>query len=88
MEKIVRRINNRTIGFVSEGKETIEEGYDILQHTEPEDIQKFGFIPEIVGRLPVIAPLEPLSDQAMLDILQNPKIARSTVSKVVPNGRS
>lgn len=76
MEKIIaRRINNRTIGFVSESKQTVEEDYDILQHTEPEDIQKFGFIPEIVGRLPVIAPLEQLSDQAMLDILQNPKNA-------------
>jgi len=76
MEKIIaRRLNNKTIGFISEGQQSIEEGYDILQHTEPEDIQKFGFIPEIVGRLPVIAPLAPLSDEAMLDILQKPKNA-------------
>lgn len=76
MEKIIaRRMNNKTIGFISEGKENIEEGYDLLEHTEPEDVQKFGFIPEIVGRLPVIAPLAPLSDEAMLDILQKPKNA-------------
>ena len=41
----------------------------------PEDLMKYGFIPEIIGRLPVIAPLEELSDNAMLSILSDPKNA-------------
>lgn len=47
----------------------------MLSRVEPEDFIKFGFIPELVGRLPVIAPLEPLSDEAMLEVLTKPKNA-------------
>ena len=42
---------------------------------QPEDLMKYGFIPELIGRLPVIAPLEELSNDALLSILSNPKNA-------------
>ena len=45
----------------------------LFSMTEPEDLMKYGFIPELIGRLPVIAPLEELSDDAMLSILSDPK---------------
>ena len=42
---------------------------------QPVDLLKYGFIPELIGRLPVISPLEELSDDALLSILSNPKNA-------------
>lgn len=72
---IARRINAKTIGFSASMKENVEETSALLSRTEPEDLIKFGFIPELVGRLPVIAPLEPLTDQAMLEVLTKPKNA-------------
>ena len=56
-------------------KENVEETSALLSRVEPEDLIKFGFIPELVGRLPVIAPLEPLTDEAMLQVLTKPKNA-------------
>ena len=47
----------------------------MLRHTEPEDLLKFGLIPEFVGRLPVIATLEDLDVDALVKILQEPKNA-------------
>jgi ATP-dependent Clp protease ATP-binding subunit ClpX len=48
---------------------------ELLGDVEPEDLMKFGFIPEFIGRLPVVTALHPLTDEAMLDILTNPKNA-------------
>jgi len=76
IEKIVaRRMNSKTIGFHSNAQKSVAESYDLLKHLEPEDLIRYGFIPELTGRLPIIAPLAPLTDQAMLDILTNPKNA-------------
>lgn len=72
---IARRINAKTIGFSASLQENVEESHALLSRVEPEDFIKFGFIPELVGRLPVIAPLEPLSDEAMLEVLTKPKNA-------------
>ncbi|MFZ9814765.1 MAG: AAA family ATPase, partial [Candidatus Kapaibacteriota bacterium] len=72
---IARRINAKTIGFSASLQENVEESHALLSRIEPEDFIKFGFIPELVGRLPVIAPLEPLSDEAMLEVLTKPKNA-------------
>lgn len=72
---IARRINAKTIGFSASLKENVVESHALLSRVEPEDFIKFGFIPELVGRLPVIAPLEPLSDEAMLEVLTKPKNA-------------
>ena len=76
MERIIaRRMQKSTIGFLAEHSEKIEEKLELLKHTEPDDLIKYGLIPEITGRLPVIAPLEELSDEAMLSILSDPKNA-------------
>lgn len=76
IEKIVaRRMSNKSIGFMAEAAISIEETAELIRHTEPQDLLRFGFIPELIGRLPVIAPLAPLTDEAMLDILTNPKNA-------------
>ncbi len=77
LEEIVeRRLGQRTIGFRS-GKDTAgklsEKGrYEILRHVEPDDLIKYGLIPELVGRLPVAAALEDLDEQALMDILYKP----------------
>ncbi|MEN9795851.1 MAG: hypothetical protein RLZZ150_828 [Bacteroidota bacterium] len=76
LEKIIaRRKRPSTMGFTAPTAATVEESTELLRHVEPEDLMSFGFIPEFIGRLPVITALDPLSDEAMLDILTNPKNA-------------
>jgi ATP-dependent Clp protease ATP-binding subunit ClpX len=76
MEKVIAtRMKNSTIGFTAGTGEIVEENLALLKHAEPQDLLKFGFIPEIIGRLPVLAALEELTDSALLDILTRPKNA-------------
>jgi ATP-dependent Clp protease ATP-binding subunit ClpX len=76
LEKIIaRRLRNSTIGFAAEESTIVKEDFGLLQDVQPEDLLYYGFIPEFIGRLPVITALHPLSDEAMLDILTNPKNA-------------
>ncbi len=76
LEKIIaRRMQTSTIGFTAESTERVEAKYELLKYTEPDDLIKYGFIPEITGRLPVITPLSELSEEAMLSILTEPKNA-------------
>jgi len=76
LEKIIaRRMRPSTIGFMANTAASVEENMELLRHVEPDDLIKFGFIPEFIGRLPVVTALDPLSDDAMLDILTNPKNA-------------
>ncbi len=76
MEKVIAtRLKNSTIGFTAESAETVEENWGLLKFAEPQDLLKFGFIPEIIGRLPVLAALDELTDSALLDILTRPKNA-------------
>jgi len=51
------------------------EDSHLFKNALPSDLQKYGFIPELIGRMPVIAPLEALSDDALLSILTDPKNA-------------
>ncbi|MEJ5287202.1 MAG: ATP-dependent Clp protease ATP-binding subunit ClpX [Candidatus Kapaibacterium sp.] len=74
LEQIVaRRLQKTTIGFTAELKPSVEETSKLLRKVEPDDLIKYGFIPELVGRLPVIAPLEDLTEEAMKRILKEPK---------------
>jgi ATP-dependent Clp protease ATP-binding subunit ClpX len=77
LEDIIRhRVGKKVIGFGTEVRRGNERGIgEILELIEPEDLLKYGFIPEIVGRLPVICTLDDLSEEAMLDILLKPKNA-------------
>ncbi len=74
LERIVeRRIGKKVIGFGQES-ERAKKG-DILQEVQPDDLIKFGMIPEFVGRLPVIATLSELTEEDLLRILVEPKNA-------------
>ncbi len=73
---IKRRIGKKVIGFNSEGTKTNElKPGEYLSMVLPEDLLKFGLIPEFVGRLPVISTLEPLDETALMRILSEPKNA-------------
>jgi ATP-dependent Clp protease ATP-binding subunit ClpX len=74
LEKIVEaRIGKRQIGFT--GKDTQKTEEDVLRLVEPEDLQRYGLIPELVGRLPVVVSLDELDEEALVRILQEPKNA-------------
>jgi ATP-dependent Clp protease ATP-binding subunit ClpX len=77
IEKIIaRRVNQNPIGFGADIKTKKEHSVDeYLPLIEPEDLLKFGMIPEFIGRLPVIATLHTLDEQALLNILTEPKNA-------------
>ena len=77
LEKVVeRRICNKSIGFGADIKTQKEKKLDeILKNTHPDDLIKFGLIPEFIGRLPVIAPLHDLDIEALKKILVEPKNA-------------
>jgi ATP-dependent Clp protease ATP-binding subunit ClpX len=73
---IEQRIGKKTLGFGAEIKNREERNIgEILSHVQPEDLIKYGLIPEFVGRLPVIATLEDLNEKALVDILTKPKNA-------------
>jgi len=74
---IRRRLGKRQIGFKSEASaaETASERSHILAQAQPEDLVEFGMIPEFVGRLPVMATLEPLDVDTLISILTEPKNA-------------
>ncbi|MEJ2202524.1 MAG: ATP-dependent Clp protease ATP-binding subunit ClpX [Gemmatimonadota bacterium] len=75
LEKIVEaRIGKRRIGFDG-GSATSKEHDNILAHLEPEDLQRYGLIPELVGRLPVNVHLDDLDEDALVRILLEPKNA-------------
>ena len=76
LEKVVqKRIGEKVIGFNSDVSGNKLEKEEILKHAAPEDLMKYGLIPEIVGRLPVLVTLEELSRDALIDILTTPKNA-------------
>lgn len=72
---IQRRMGERVIGFNSETVVTKKEESDLLSHIQPEDLLKFGLIPEFIGRLPVIVTLEELNEDALVRIMKEPKNA-------------
>ncbi len=78
IEDIIRkRLGSRRIGFVSEQEDhTSAEGRaEVLSQVMPDDVLEFGLIPELIGRLPVITPLMPLDEDALINILTVPKNA-------------
>jgi ATP-dependent Clp protease ATP-binding subunit ClpX len=78
LDKIIRkRLGRKTIGFKPEpapGDEVHDLGR-VLQQVTPDDLIEFGMIPEFVGRLPIICPLEPLDKSALVRILTEPRNA-------------
>lgn len=76
MDKVIqRRMGEKVIGFNSQIVDTKADEKDILKKIQPEDLLKFGLIPEFIGRLPVIVTLEELSKEALVRIITEPKNA-------------
>ncbi len=78
LERIIRlRSEKGGIGFSAEvkSKDDVSEVGETLRDVEPEDLIKFGLIPEFIGRLPVVATLESLDEEALMTILTQPKNA-------------
>ncbi len=74
-EVIKRRTDKSSIGFSASLKESENQKVEYLQNLEPEDLVKYGLIPEFVGRLPVLSTLHELDEESLVRILQEPKNA-------------
>lgn len=74
---IEQRIGKKSMGFVRPGENQSKEKRtaDLLQKVEPDDLVKFGMIPEFVGRIPVMASLNPLDEDTLIAILTEPRNA-------------
>ena len=72
---VAKRLGQQVIGFRQRESERVYPRQELLRYVEPEDLVKFGLIPELVGRLPVLAWLDDLSEEALVQILHLPKNA-------------
>jgi ATP-dependent Clp protease ATP-binding subunit ClpX len=76
LEPIIEsRLNARNIGFLSGSEKGNIDDHSIYKHVQHEDLLKFGIIPELIGRLPVLSALEDLDQKALVKILTEPKNA-------------
>jgi len=77
LEQIIeRRLGGRSLGFGADVQSKKQRNLsELLRHVEPEDLLKFGMIPEFIGRLPIVTALEELDETALVDILAQPKNA-------------
>jgi len=76
MDKVIqRRLGEKVIGFNTDIKHNTMQANDLLKLIQPEDLLKYGLIPEFIGRLPVIVTLEELSKDALVRIITEPKNA-------------
>lgn len=78
LDKIIEnRTSNKTMGIAADirTQQEVEKSSDLLAKVEPDDLSKFGLIPEFIGRLPAIAVLGQLDEEALMDILVRPKNA-------------
>lgn len=73
IEKVIaRRMNSKVIGYSNNNNQRIDDE-DLLKYVTHKDIRRFGMIPELIGRLPVVTYLKPLDLQAMMSILTEPR---------------
>ncbi|MGE5086344.1 MAG: ATP-dependent Clp protease ATP-binding subunit ClpX [Bacillota bacterium] len=78
LDKIIEnRTSNKTMGIAADIRtaQEVEKSSNLLAKVEPDDLSKFGLIPEFIGRLPAIAVLGQLDEEALMDILVRPKNA-------------
>lgn len=78
LEKVVdQRVGKKSIGFVQpgEGQSKEKRAADTLRYLEPDDLVKFGMIPEFIGRIPMVAVVDPLDEEALMAILTQPRSA-------------
>lgn len=74
---VEQRIGKKSMGFIQPGENQPKEkrAADVLKHLEPDDLVKFGMIPEFIGRVPVMAVVDPLDEDALAAILTEPRNA-------------
>lgn len=72
---VMKRLGRNKIGFVGEGKNGKVEKENVFRHVLPEDLIRFGMIPEFIGRVPIIAVFDELTDEELKRILTEPKNA-------------
>lgn len=78
LEKVIeQRTGKKSMGFIQPGEAVPKEkrAADVLKQLEPDDLVKFGMIPEFIGRVPVAAVLEPLDEETLMAILTEPRNA-------------
>src|SRR6476469_402785 len=78
LEKVIeQRTGKKSMGFIQPGEAQPKEkrAADVLKQLEPDDLVKFGMIPEFIGRVPVAAVLEPLDEETLMAILTEPRNA-------------
>ena len=76
LDKIVQaRKDDTSLGFGGKVKNTDEMDYQLFDDVKPQDLTKFGLIPEFVGRVPIVVNLQPLDESALVKILTEPKNA-------------
>ncbi|MCH5146700.1 MAG: ATP-dependent Clp protease ATP-binding subunit ClpX [Clostridiales bacterium] len=76
LDKIVqKRKDSTSLGFGGSVKNTEENTYEMLADVKPQDLTQFGLIPEFVGRVPIVVSLHPLNEEALVNILTQPKNA-------------
>jgi ATP-dependent Clp protease ATP-binding subunit ClpX len=79
LDKVIEnRLTHKSLGISAEIKTKTEkqaDGHNVLKKIEPDDLVRFGLIPEFIGRLPVVAVLDQLTEEALIDILIRPKNA-------------
>ena len=77
LEQVIdRRLGGRSLGFGADIQSKKQRSLsELLKHVEPEDLLKFGMIPEFIGRLPIVTALEELDEPALMEILGTPKNA-------------
>ena len=73
--QIARRLGRKTMGYKAEMKASVKESAALVEQVEPEDLIKYGLIPEFVGRLPVVGTLHELDRAALMQILTQPRNA-------------
>jgi ATP-dependent Clp protease ATP-binding subunit ClpX len=74
-KQIARRLGKKTMGFKTEARSQVKESSALVEQVEPEDLIKYGLIPEFVGRLPVVGALHELDKAALIQILTQPRNA-------------
>ena len=72
---VARRIGKNPMGFGAEIQNLLEDREYMLTYTEPDDLLKFGLIPELIGRLPVLSVLHPITREGLMNILTQPRNA-------------
>lgn len=78
LDRVVEnRLGKKSMGFIRPGEGSSKEkrAADLVRQVEPDDLVKFGMIPEFVGRIPVMAALDPLDEEALIAILTQPRNA-------------